>query len=376
MRRAATAALGGVGLILIALAFNSAILFVPGIALVLVCLALPGWIAGAAASTRVTRRLHAERVVEDQPIEATLEVEYGPLGLPGCEIDDPLASRPLALRLRTTPLRRGRSELRIVARFERRGRRILGAPRLALHDPLGLAAITREGRGQGQEVLVLPRILRPRPLPGAASDPLAGAENAVSPEPLAATEVDGLRAYQRGTPASRIHWPALARGAGLLERRLRADAGLGPLVVLDSRCSDAGEPLDRAVRAAASLTYELARRSGCELLLPGDRRPIQIEPELGAWAGAHARLALVEGGPATPAPALIPRAGRVFYVAAELPPRTSGSWLDHARGAVLVVPSSQAGEMRRPAAFEVAGCLGFVLGTTRRGHPRAREKVT
>ena len=54
-------------------------------------------------------------------------------------------------------------------------------------------------------------------------------------EPMGATEVDGLRPYRQGTPASRIHWPALARGAGLLERRLRADTDSRPLVVVDAR---------------------------------------------------------------------------------------------------------------------------------------------
>jgi len=361
VRRALAAALGGGGLVLAALTFEAQLLFVPGIALVLVGLAAPAWVAVAGASVRVTRRLHADRVDEGQPIEATLEVRHGALGLPGCVIEEPLASRPLALTLRGARLRGGRTELRVVARFERRGRRVLPAPRLALRDPLGIASLTRAGRGAGQEVLVLPRIVRPRALPGAATDPLSRAERAGSPEPLAATDVDGLRAYRAGTPASRIHWLALARGAGLLERRLRADSGLGPLVVLDARCSAPGEPLEAAVRAAASLSHELARRGGCELLLPGERRPIRIEHELGAWPGAHARLALIDGGPAAPAPAVLPRAGRVFYVAAE-PPARGGGWLEHAAGVVLVLPASRAAAVRRPAVLEVAGCVGVLLG--------------
>jgi uncharacterized protein (DUF58 family) len=31
---------------------------------------------------------------------------------------------------------------------------------------------------------------------------------------------DGLQPYTPGTPIGRIHWPALARGAGLQQRRL------------------------------------------------------------------------------------------------------------------------------------------------------------
>ena len=56
-----------------------------------------------------------------------------------------------------------------------------------------------------------------------------------------------------------------------------------------------------AVRAAASLCVHLAREGGCALLLPGDRRPVDIGHDLGAWPALHARLALVEAGGAPPA---------------------------------------------------------------------------
>src|SRR5205807_7539470 len=106
-------------------------------------------------------------------------------------------------------------------------------------------------------------------------------------DPLAAVDIDGLRPYRHGTSASRIHWPAFARGAGLLERRLRADSDMRPLVVLDARGSGPPEHLDAAVRAAASLTLELARRRGCRVLLPGERRGIVVEPDLVAWRRVH-----------------------------------------------------------------------------------------
>ena len=111
---------------------------------------------------------------------------------------------------------------------------------------------------------------------------------------LAAVDLDGLVPYRPGTSAARIHWPALARGAGLIERQLRAEADSRPLVVLDPRAPADSEALDAAVRAAASLVLEHARGGGCGLLLPGDRRPSTIEPDLVAWPSAHARLAVVE----------------------------------------------------------------------------------
>src|ERR1700733_8579028 len=143
-----------------------------------------------------------------------------------------------------------------------------------------------------------------RGVPG-AGEKWRRAAGPASVEPLGATEVDGLRPYRPGTPASRIHWSALARGAGVLERRLQADTDSRPLVVVDARGSGPPAPpeyLDAAVRAAASLVLELGKQVGCGLLLPGEHRPLEVEPDLAALPVAHARLALVAGGPATPAP--------------------------------------------------------------------------
>ena len=51
----------------------------------------------------------------------------------------------------------------------------------------------------------------------------------------AEVELDGIRPLRDGTPASRIFWPAVARGADPQERYLRADGASQPLVVLDPR---------------------------------------------------------------------------------------------------------------------------------------------
>ncbi len=58
------------------------------------------------------------------------------------------------------------------------------------------------------------------------------------------------------------------------------------------------------MRAAASLVLEFAAAGGCGLLLPGEQRPTMIDRELIAWPAAYARLALVEGGSGSRAPAL------------------------------------------------------------------------
>jgi uncharacterized protein (DUF58 family) len=374
VRRATAVVVAGLALILVALLFDAAPLFVPGVAIILLGVAAPAWVAVAAQGATIQRTLESTRVVEDEPIEATIEVRRGPWGLPGAVVLDPLAGEPVSIRSPMSIISGASSaSVRIVASFPRRGIRRIEPPTLIVSDALELARIVRESPSPPQELLVLPRTDRVKWVPG-AGEKWRRATGAAALEPFGATEVDGLRPYRQGTPASRIHWPALARGAGLLERRLRADTESRPLVVVDARCDGAPEHLDAAVRAAASLVLELGTRTGCGLLLPGEFRPLEIEQDLIAWPIAHARLALVEGGPETRAPGLAPgaRSAQVLYVAAtphaRLPAGLAGAGV---RVAILVVPKALATQPRHEASFEVAGCLGFVVGAGRRVRERA-----
>jgi uncharacterized protein (DUF58 family) len=336
-------------------------------------LATPAWISIAARGARVERQLHSDRVVEEEPLEATIEVTRGPWGLPGGELQDPLAGSPVSLRGWLSPLSGdSTANVRVVARFARRGRVTVEPPSLAVRDPLELACAVRRAAGPADEILVLPRTERVHWLGRdlARPDPNVGRSPT---EPLAAVEVDGLRPYRQGTPASRIHWPALARGAGLLERRLQADGDSRPLVVLDARCDGPSENLDACVRAAASLVLELARRGGCGLLLPGERRPIDIDRDLGTWHAAHVKLAMVEPATARQAPALAAgaRRGRLFYVSARPIDRLPATLAASCDGiGVVVLPLALCGAMSSPVAFEVVGCRGFALGARSRGLTR------
>ena len=359
-RRAAVVAAAGVALVLLGLLFDATPLFVPGIALVLLGVGAPAWVWCLIRLADVNRRLEQERVIEGDPLEAMIEVRGW---LPGGEVIDPLAGHPVSL-----PSSR-RSAVRVLARFERRGVRRLEPPSLRLRDPLSLAECSRYSIGPRQDVLVLPRTEPVRWVArgGEAVGVAAARERA---ELLAAVEVDGLRPYRRGTPASRIHWPALARGAGLLERRLRVDGDQTPLVVLDARGSGPEEHLDAAVRAAASLTLELARAGGSRLLLGDERRALAVEPDLTAWPAAHARLALVEGGPRARAPAfqaVRSALGLVLYVTARRVDRLDAllgaeGWPGVA--AVVVVPAALAPRGR--VTFSVAGCVGVSVHLGRR----------
>jgi uncharacterized protein (DUF58 family) len=374
VRRAGAVAVAGLALILVALLFDAAPVFVPGIALVVLGVVAPAGVQLAARAAGIERQLDSDRVVEDEPIEATIEVSRGHWGLPGAAVLDPLAGKPVLLYAPMSLLSGSQSaSVRIVARFPRRGIRRIDPPTLVVSDALELARVVRVSPSPPQELLVLPRTERVRWAAG-AGEKWRRAAGMASVEPMGATEVDGLRPYRQGTPASRIHWPALARGAGLLERRLQADTDSRPLVVLDARGSGPPEHLDAAVRAAASLVLELGRRVGCGLLLPGEHRPLEVEPDLTAWPIAQTKLALIEGGPETRAPGLAPgaRSAQVVYVAAtslaRLPPGLLGAGV---RAAVLVVPTPLITQSMHDATFEVAGCVGFVVGIGRRRRERA-----
>lgn len=374
MKRAGAVAAGGAALILVALMFDIAPLFVPGIAIGLIGVVTPAWVALAARGATIERQLDSDRVVEEEPIEATIEVQRGPWGLPGAAVIDPLAGEPVSLSAPMSLISGGRTaSVRIVACFPRRGIRHVEPPSLLVTDALDLARSVQVSPSPPQELLVLPRTERVRWIAG-AGEKWRRVTGSAPLEPFEATEVDGLRPYREGTPASRIHWPALARGAGLLERRLRADNETRPLVVLDARCSGPPEHLDAAVRAAASLVLELGRRTGCGLLLPGERRPLEVEVDLAGWPVAHARLALVEGGSEIRAPGLAPgvRSAHVLYVAASaltrLPPGLAGAGV---RAAMVVIPKELVAQPLHDASFEVAGCLGYLVGVGRRPQEHA-----
>jgi uncharacterized protein (DUF58 family) len=387
--RAAVVAACGLVLCLVSLIFDAAPLFVPAVGLLALGLGTPTWVWLAAKGGAVERRLPAERVIEHEPVDAIIEVRRGRLGLPGAEVVDPFTGSRFELAGELSPVKGDRTTtVKVSSRFPRRGLHRLPAPALTVRDPLDLTRAEAVGRTGNQQVLVLPRTEPVRWLGSGHSRRLRLPDGHAGSEALAAVDLDGLRPYRPGTPASRIHWPAVARGAGLIERRLQADGDTRPLVVLDARTpASAGRAgvdlVDAAVRAAASLVLEFSRAGGCGLVLPGEQRPTMIDRELIAWPAAYARLALVEGGSACRAPVLGPMSGRggaVVYVAAS-PVERLGAVLGTPGGGptVLVVPEAElvSGHPRgvRSArhTLTVSGCQGFLLGAGRR-HERTRPE--
>jgi len=366
MARPVLTALLGLALCLAGGTVDTASLYVPGVALIVLAVSSVVWVRLAAHGATVGRVPGPSTVVEEDPYPLRVEVRSGVLPPPGGELFEPLLGWPVPIAGRWS------RRLRINVRFSRRGRRVLEPELLVIRDPLRL--YSREVHGEGRdEVLVLPRV-EPVTAPGsggagAGADAGLGAAPSLSGRRLDASaaelEIDGLRQYREGAPASRIHWPSVARHGEMLERRLVAELDSAPLVVMDPSNPAAEEALDMAVRAAASLCVWLARKEGCAVLLPGERRPIDIGHDMGAWPAVHARLALVEEGPAPAGGVLGPRGGAVIWVTgADL--RATPRALERlpAGSRYVVAPGALPGIR---AAFEVAGCTGCLVERVRRG---------
>jgi uncharacterized protein (DUF58 family) len=345
--------------------FDSPSLYVPGLALALLAGAAWGWVELATRGVLVERLPWPTQLTEGESLRFAYHLRGGRLPLPGAELHDSALGRPAKLGSRPG------ERLELEVDFPRRGRVRLDPPRLRLADPLGMRSAEIEGTGAG-ELLVLPRVepirwRRDGPHGDAGGDApewggAGGRLELRAPE----FEIDGLRPYRPGTPASRIHWATVARRGELIERRVVSGGDTGPLVVLDAGGDPDAESLDRAVRATASLCLHLAQGPGCSLLLPGEARPLRVDPRLTGWPEAHARLALVEPGGPPPAAQRIARRGLVIWVSAAGAPAHPLS-----AAAYLVSPHPAPGV---PVAFTVAGCSGQRAGARRRvqaGHTRS-----
>jgi uncharacterized protein (DUF58 family) len=350
-RAPATAALG-LALTLVGLGFGLAAALVCGIGLLVLALGAVAWVELATFRGRLERIPGPGRLEESEPFHLRLVLRRTLLPPPGGELLDPLLDRSVPVGPRWT--RRLEREVWL----ERPGRRRLEPSRLIVRDPLGLWRRQLDS-GRSDELVVLPRI-DPVRWTGLGAEPRglsAGSGNAADASSrrggLAQFEVDGLRPYRDGSPASRIHWPAVARTGEMIERRLVAGGEPRPLVVFDPRGGTAPADRDRAMRAAASLCVELARSGGCELLVPGERRPLPIDPALRAWPEAHVRIAVSDPHTGPMMPAGMTGAAVLWVTAGGALP---SSLRRLHPGSFLITPR---GSRRAAAAFRVSACFGY-----------------
>ena len=351
MRSALGCAALGLLLLVVAGTFDAEPLYVTGAALLLLGAGALAWIGVGGQGAKLEREISQRSVMEEQPLHVKLHATSGKLPLPPGWIDEPLLPEPLRL-----PAGRRQARVRIEVTFGRRGRRRLPPPALILRDPFGLAQRTILGPAT-DEILVLPKLFPVTVTAGGGDATPAHARASLLA--AAETEIDGLRPWREGSPASRIHWQSFARGAGLMERKLISEADSRPLVVIDPRAPISPEALDAAVRAAGSLAVHFARKTGCSLLMPGDRRASVIEHDLLAWPSLHVRLALMDDRTGPSLVAAQNRRGLVIYVAAHPVDRAPRGLGRTPGGCLVVVPGAVAN--RRPM-LEVAGCFGYASG--------------
>jgi len=350
--RAIGAALLGVLLLLAAATFDSVSLYVPGVGLLLLGAGALAWVTLATRGASVERETGPATVQEEEPYAMRIAMRTGLMPAPGGELRDALLDRALPLAGRRS------LRVRVNVRFGSRGRRVLEPSTLVLADPLRLA--WRELRSPAAEVLVLPRV-EPVLAAGAGGGGRAGIESGRLGATGAELELDALRPYRPGAPASRIHWPTVARSGKVMERRLVSDADGRPLVVLDPR-GFSSDDLDRAARATASLIVHLAGAGGVAVLMPGDRRAVDVDADLRAWPALHARLALIDDGAGAPTLRNLNRGGPLFWVASGGEPPIG---LRRAGTAARYLVTPAAVNARLAPAFTVAGCHGYRLGRPR-----------
>lgn len=362
-RAPVTAALG-TALTLAGLGFGLLAALVCGIALLVMVIGAVAWVELSTRRGRLEREPGPGRLEESDPYPLRIVLRRTLLPPPGGELIDPLLDRPVPVGPRWS------RRLERDVWLENPGRRKLEPARLVVRDPLGLWQ--RElASGQSGELVVLPRI-DPVRWAGAGNEPnghssgSGRASDATSRRGgLAQFEVDGLRPYREGSPASRIHWPAVARTGEMIERRLIAGGEPRPLVAFDPRGGTATQR-ERAMRAAASLCVELARSGGCDLIVPGERRPISIDSSLRTWPEAHVRIAVSDPHSGPP----MPQSGSGAAVLWVTAGRSLPSSLRRVRpGSFLVTPSGT----RRAAVFRVSGCFAYpAAGPGERTAPRRR----
>ncbi|HYZ79719.1 MAG TPA: DUF58 domain-containing protein, partial [Solirubrobacteraceae bacterium] len=190
----------------------------------------------AASRVRVTRTVLEREVVEGRPVRLRFQVagiEWLPVTL---EAEDGSGAW----------FELGRAGGLIEVTVGRRGAYRLLASRLRIRDSAGIFEWQLRA-GAVEPLLILPSSSAPANLPPPHS--LAG-------DP----ELDGLEDHVLGAPLARIHWPALARGAGLQVRRFSVASGALPLVVVDTSGARDVRAVDWAVRTAAGHILALTRR--------------------------------------------------------------------------------------------------------------------
>ena len=297
MTRTLAVLASGLGTGAVSAALGSRALFALAIGLVLLAAAAWATIALAVHWLSAERSLSVREAQEHHPLRVRVSVAHGGWLPVRIEIEDH-AGGWLAVT-------DGQASLELS--IARRGEYRLAPTRMRLRDLTGMFE-RHMLVGRAEPLLILPS---PRDGPPARPRHSRFVDD---PDP------EGLAPYVPGTPLTRIHWPALARGAGLHVRRFAPPPDELPLVVVDTAGAATGAALDWTARTAAGSVLTLARAGGCRVLLPGDARATSVFGCGATWRAVHRRLATLGDRPAPVTPTSQPSTATIHVRAAAAPP--------------------------------------------------------
>lgn len=267
MKRPAAALICALVVSAVAAGVASAALLALGIGLVLLTGAAWIGLELSARWVKVERTLSSSELQEDAPVALRFTVKTSRWLPVQVEVEDHSGG--------WMAVRDGKPVLELGV--GRPGAYWLAPSRIRLRDPISVFE-RRIVAGRPEPLLILPA-----PQGGSISH-LRHAGLIDDPEP------EGLRPYAPGTPIGRIHWPTLAKGAGLQVRHFAPPDGL-PLVVVDNAGAASSAALDWTARTAAGYILTLALKGGCRVLLPGDVNATSVVGSGAAWRAVHRRLA-------------------------------------------------------------------------------------
>lgn len=224
--------------------------------------------------------------------------------------------------------------LRYRVRGTHRGRYLIGPVSVHFGDALGLQETRRQEAGQDYiwvypKAYPLPEIGLPPHLPiGTRNGP-----HGLDHDPA---WVEGVRPYRAGDSPRAVHWPASARGQGLMVKQLRPTEGLPVVLLLDLRRTDVAsgrwrDDVEQLVVLACSLAERLLH-DGFEISLAlwqsdAGLTRVQAAPRPDTWQKLLETLALAQGVEAPPFAgtcrregALYPAGSALCLVAASLDP--------------------------------------------------------
>ena len=278
----------GVLLLVVAGTFDAEPLYVTGAALVLLGAGAAAWIGLGAWGATIHRTVAKRSVVEEEPLAVVIEAVRGRLPLPPGWIDEPLLPEPVRLTAG-----RSRARVRAEVTFGRRGRRVLAPPGARAARPVRAGAAGRDRRRTPTRCSCSRACCRSaRPRAGERASARTRAPRwSPPPRPRSTACASTARARpRRGSTGRRV-----ARGAGLMERKLISEADSRPLVVLDPRAPASQDALDASVRAGRLAHRPL--RAQDRLRAAAARRPPRgHDRPRPAGLAAGARAAGADGG--------------------------------------------------------------------------------